>query len=887
MAARIVLIDGNALVHRAFHALPPLTSPRGEFVNATYGVASMLLKVLAELHPEYVAAAFDTTVPSFRHREYAAYKAQQGPAPEGLSEQFARVHEFMDAMGIPTYHLDGFEADDILGSLTRQAREQGLDVVILTGDTDALQLVAPGVEVLTSRRGFSDTVLYGEQGVQERYGIPASGLVDLKGLKGDTSDNILGVPGISEKTASKLIAEYGTLEGIYGNLDKLTPKLKQLLETHRDQAFHSRYLSRIVTDVPVRLELDRCRAGAYDRHRLVEFFRELGFKSLADRIPRESAAKSAARANPLTATDHRHEQPRGLERKYNMDTQAGQVPESSNMSAGPTHLGSSLRIYLSTSTRRDGDSQYPSVLAAVREHFPHPIELLEPMSLFSSVQDWQAKWPALLRTIDLLVVYPAWNRLYLASFQELADCQHAGIPILAYVPHCKKPWLDRFTVYAHGDGWREHGFFATIDWKPPEAGEVIRVGPQPQLAARTRQGDSTEIEHTGIACKQPSQQQSVPLEGEIDLPSPARAIAGPAGEATTTLDRLTTGSAQTNPTQPGLAEPVPRTSASALASNMTFSRYETLCNLERKYRQKTLDKVYHGQCLGSGQDTCYLITTQHEDIHVRQYPDAAARALLADTRVIPGITDWTRDSLAEGGYPTVRDLLHHPKYGSAAAEYAALVDGREAARLSSWLGGRKLLPRSHPLCFYPSAFVDVERLVFMDIEMMGRDIESIFLVGIARVIDGSVRTLQYLARKLDEEPAMLASSMPHFAGADAVVTFNGRSFDIPRMRNRAEYFGLQAEFPDHHIDLLHFTKRAWGNKLPDGTLSTIERHVLGIERAEDVPGEVVPDFYRSYLETENIGPLVPIIEHNRQDLVSIVRLFSALHDGWGRHDDSC
>ncbi len=298
MAARIVLIDGNALVHRAFHALPPLTSPKGELVNATYGVASMLLKVLAELHPEYVAAAFDTPVPTFRHREYDAYKAQRGPAPEGLSEQFARVHEFMDAMGIPSYHVDGFEADDVLGTLTRQAREQGLDVVILTGDTDALQLVAPGVEVLTSRRGFSDTVLYGEQNVQERYGIPASQLVDLKGLKGDTSDNIPGVPGIGEKTASKLIGEYRTLEGIYDNLDKLTPKLKLLLETHRDQAFHSRYLSRIVTDVPVNLELDRCTTGAFDRQRLVEFFRELGFKSLADRIPRESAAKAVAAVVP-------------------------------------------------------------------------------------------------------------------------------------------------------------------------------------------------------------------------------------------------------------------------------------------------------------------------------------------------------------------------------------------------------------------------------------------------------------------------------------------------------------------------------------------------------------------------------------------------------------
>ncbi len=288
--ARIVLIDGNALVHRAFHALPPLTSPKGELVNATYGVASMLLKALQDLHPEYAAAAFDTPVPTFRHREFEAYKAQRGPAPDGLPGQFARVHEFMDAMGIPTFHVDGFEADDVLGTLTRQARDQGVEVVILTGDTDALQLIAPGVEVLTSRRGFSDTVLYGEDAVRERYGIPAPQLVDLKGLKGDTSDNIPGVPGIGEKTASKLVAEYGSLEGIYENLERLTPKLRELLETHREQAFHSRYLGRIVTDVPVTLELESCRTGSYDRPRLIEFFRELGFKSLADRVPKAAPA---------------------------------------------------------------------------------------------------------------------------------------------------------------------------------------------------------------------------------------------------------------------------------------------------------------------------------------------------------------------------------------------------------------------------------------------------------------------------------------------------------------------------------------------------------------------------------------------------------------------
>ncbi len=286
MAERFALIDGNALVHRAFHALPPLTSPKGELVNAVYGVATMLLKVLQEMHPEYAAAAFDTPVPTFRHVEFEAYKAQRGPAPEGLHEQFGRVYELLQDLGIPIYRVDGFEADDLLGTLSLQAREQGVEVVIVTGDTDALQLVAPGITVLTSRKGFTDTVLYDEEGVRERYGVNPSQLVDLKALKGDASDNIPGVPGVGEKTASRLVSEYDSLDGIYASLDRLPQKQRQLLENYRDQAYFSQRLARIVTDVPVRLDLEQCRLGAYDRVRLVDFFREMGFKSLVDRLPR-------------------------------------------------------------------------------------------------------------------------------------------------------------------------------------------------------------------------------------------------------------------------------------------------------------------------------------------------------------------------------------------------------------------------------------------------------------------------------------------------------------------------------------------------------------------------------------------------------------------------
>lgn len=340
MAEKIALIDGNALVHRAFHALPPLTSPKGELVNATYGVASMLLKVLQEMQPDFAAAAFDTPVPTFRHLQFEAYKAQRGAAPEGLHEQFGRVHELLDALGIPIYRADGYEADDLLGTLAKQARDRGLEVVIVTGDTDALQLVRQGVSVLTSRRGFTDTVLYDEREVRERYGVAPPRLVDLKALKGDPSDNIPGVPGIGEKTASRLVAEFGSLEGIYENLGKLPAKQRELLESHRDQAFLSRRLGEIVTDAPVELKLEECRTGAYDRGRLVELFRELGFRSLVDRLPKMKSQPGE------TTPDAGPSESRDLQLALFPSEAAGSAAsreataaESTNGAGGPLHGG--------------------------------------------------------------------------------------------------------------------------------------------------------------------------------------------------------------------------------------------------------------------------------------------------------------------------------------------------------------------------------------------------------------------------------------------------------------------------------------------------------------------------------------------------------------------
>jgi len=287
----LLLFDGNALVHRAFHALPPLTqSKTGELVNAVYGFASTLLKVLVDLGPTHWAAAFDRPAPTFRHEMFEAYKAHRPPTPEELKCQIQRVHQLVDAFHIPIFEMDGFEADDVLGTLSKQAEQQGIDTVIVTGDNDMLQVVSPRVRVLAPKRAFTDTVLYDEQAVEAKYGIKPEQLPDFKALVGDTSDNIPGVPGVGSKTATKLLQEYSSLEGIYDRVEEITPgKLQATLRDYRDQTFRGRELSTVVREVPIKLDLKACRVSNYDRDEVAGLFKELEFTGLLSRLPQSNA----------------------------------------------------------------------------------------------------------------------------------------------------------------------------------------------------------------------------------------------------------------------------------------------------------------------------------------------------------------------------------------------------------------------------------------------------------------------------------------------------------------------------------------------------------------------------------------------------------------------
>jgi len=297
-----LLFDGNALVHRAFHALPPLSIAKtGEMMNAVRGFAATLLKLLRENKPTYWAIAFDTPVPTFRHEKYAEYKKQRPPVPHELVNQLERVHQMAEAFNLPVFEIDGYEADDIIGTLSRQASEQGVDTLVVTGDNDMLQITSPLIKVMTPRRGFTDTVVYDEAGVLNKYGLGPKELIDFKALTGDPSDNITGVPGVGDKTAVKLLLQYKNLEGIYSHLDEVIPeRIRNLLREYKEQAFQSRELVTIVTDAPVDLNLKNCKVSAYDRDKVVNLFRELEFAQLLATLPEDLGSGAAT---PLVKKD--------------------------------------------------------------------------------------------------------------------------------------------------------------------------------------------------------------------------------------------------------------------------------------------------------------------------------------------------------------------------------------------------------------------------------------------------------------------------------------------------------------------------------------------------------------------------------------------------------
>ena len=293
-APKLTIFDGNALLHRAYHALPPLTTKKGVLVNAAYGFTTIFLRVLKELKPTYVAVTFDRKEPTFRHEKFAAYKAQREKKPQELYDQIDIIKRIVTAFAVPIFEKAGYEADDIIGTLSRQAceRDSKLDVVIVTGDMDTLQLVDEHTSVYTLKKGLSDTITYTPQAVYDRYGLKPDQLIDYKALRGDPSDNIPGARGVGEKTATELVKKFGSVAALLAaakkgsaQFKKLQPRLQELLVNEAKSIELSKELVTIVRTVPVELALEECKLKTFDRIALVELFQELEFKSLLPKVP--------------------------------------------------------------------------------------------------------------------------------------------------------------------------------------------------------------------------------------------------------------------------------------------------------------------------------------------------------------------------------------------------------------------------------------------------------------------------------------------------------------------------------------------------------------------------------------------------------------------------
>lgn len=296
---KLIAIDGNSLFYRAFFAMKPLSTSDGLPTNAVFGLAMMLLKVLEE-KPDYVAVAFDTPEPTFRHERYKEYKATRRATPDELIKQAPMARELVRAFGIPVVEAPGYEADDVIGAMARQAEREDIDTIIVTGDLDTLQLVSDHIRVMTTQRGVTDTLIYDRAAVRERFGLDPEQMVDYKGLKGDTSDNIPGVPGIGEKTAVDLLQRYGTLENVLAHVDDLPDgKAKRALSQHADLARLSKFLGAIVTQLPDPIDLARYRSREPDYNALRDLFVRLEFRTLLKRLPEVGQAEGG------TAPDER------------------------------------------------------------------------------------------------------------------------------------------------------------------------------------------------------------------------------------------------------------------------------------------------------------------------------------------------------------------------------------------------------------------------------------------------------------------------------------------------------------------------------------------------------------------------------------------------------
>lgn len=288
---KLILIDGNAIIHRAFHALPDLT--KGEKpVNAVYGFFLMFLRIINDIKPDYIVVCFDKKAPTFRKNLYVGYQAKRPKMVEGLSSQIILLHDALEKAKVEIFETDGYEADDLIGTISKQASEKDIKVIIVTGDRDMLQLVNEKVNVLAPIVGVTKMILFDEEKVKEKYGLNPSQIIDYKALVGDQSDNYPGVTGIGPKTARDLLLEYENFENLYKNISLLPEKISIKLALDAEAASLAKKLATIVTDAPINFKMEKASVSNFDSKSLVQFFKKVGFKSLIERIPNSDSGQN-------------------------------------------------------------------------------------------------------------------------------------------------------------------------------------------------------------------------------------------------------------------------------------------------------------------------------------------------------------------------------------------------------------------------------------------------------------------------------------------------------------------------------------------------------------------------------------------------------------------
>ncbi|MCT4606661.1 MAG: DNA polymerase I [Marinisporobacter sp.] len=317
---RIIIIDGNSLINRTFYALPELTTKDGTHTNAVYGFVNVLYRIFEDYKPDYMTVAFDKKAPTFRHKEYDAYKAGRKKMPSELAEQIPILKEVLDAFKIHRVEIEGFEADDLIGTIAKFCENENIYPFIITGDRDALQLVSDKTKVLITKKGISELEVYTEKEVLEKYSVTPKEFIDLKGLMGDKSDNIPGVPGVGEKTATKLINEFKNIENLLKNIDQVSRvKLREKLEEYASQAVLSKKLATIITDVPVEMSLEEFKMEEPDTEKLVNLFKRLEFRKLVHRVKPKGEEKENKKQQIKTNIVESIEEVKGIKEKIRED----------------------------------------------------------------------------------------------------------------------------------------------------------------------------------------------------------------------------------------------------------------------------------------------------------------------------------------------------------------------------------------------------------------------------------------------------------------------------------------------------------------------------------------------------------------------------------------